>query len=89
MVERDIVVSNPSGLHARPASVLVQAAQRFGSTIRLSVNGNQADAKSILDVLTLGAERDARIHVVAEGPDEADAVSEIERLVAGGLGEGS
>lgn len=89
MRTRRVVVSNPSGLHARPAAVLVQAAQRFAASIQLEAGAKTADAKSILDVLTLGVEPGTGITIRATGPDEESAVRTLAELVALGLGEPS
>ena len=87
MESRAVVVSNPAGLHARPAAVLVQAAQGFASSVEVAAGGRVADAKSILDVLTLGVEQGGEITIRAEGPDEAAAVGFLAELVALGLTE--
>lgn len=90
MLSADLRLTNPSGLHLRPATVLVRTAARFRSDVRLSVSGSAAepaDAKSILAVLTLGVEPGARIRISAEGADEAEALAALIAAVEGGLGE--
>jgi phosphotransferase system HPr (HPr) family protein len=82
MIERDFVLENKVGLHARPAAKLVEAAGKFSSKIMISYNGKEANARSILKVLALGAEHGARINVRIEGEDEGEAVRAIEELVA-------
>ncbi len=76
-------IVNKLGLHARAAAKLVELASRFGARISIRREGREADAKSILRVMTLAASKGANIEVVAEGDDAAEAVDAIERLVAG------
>ena len=88
----DLTVVNPSGLHARPASLFVEAAARFNSRItveNLDREGRPVDAKSILMLLTAGVQRGHRIRLSADGPDEEEALAALRELVEGGLGEGS
>ena len=62
-------------LHARPAGALSVAASRYPCSIQLSVDGRQADAKSVLAVMQLGASSGQRVTVRAAGPDADDAVA--------------
>ncbi len=78
-------VSDPLGLHARPAARLVETASRFASSIVLSCHGAEADAGSILDVLTLAAGPGAEITVRVSGPDAERALEQI-RLFFSGAG---
>ncbi len=90
MVEGRIVVRHKLGLHARPASVFVQAANKFDSEITVcdaTTSGEPVDAKSILMVLTLGVERDHEIELTADGPDEQQALDSLLALVRGNFGE--
>ena len=87
----DLVVANPSGLHARPATVFTEAAATFASTVTVEnlTNGKgPVDAKSILLLLTAGVSSGHRIRIAASGADEDAAVEALARLVEGGLGEG-
>lgn len=68
------------GLHMRVASRIVQLVRGFESAIEIRLNGMIADAKSLLDLLTLAADRGSRLHVVATGPDAALAM---EKLLTG------
>jgi phosphotransferase system HPr (HPr) family protein len=86
----ELTVRNPSGLHARPATLLVQAAGRFDSRItvaNLDRDSQPVDAKSILLLLTAGVSRGHRIRIAAEGGDAQAALEELIRLVDSGLGE--
>lgn len=80
-LEQTFILINKVGLHARPASLLVQTAARFSSSVTLTANGKTADAKRILQVLQLGAENGAEVAVRAEGDDAAAAVEAIGTLI--------
>ena len=90
MVERQIVVSNRLGLHARAAARLVRTASAFRSSVRLerADRSASADAKSILSVLMLAAARGTPLRAVAEGADEEAAIAAVCELIASGFGEG-
>ena len=81
MVEKEVVVKNGSGLHARPATLLVKKASGFKSDVSIEFNGKKANVKSLIGVLSLAVTKDATIKVVASGDDEALAVEEIVKLV--------
>ena len=81
MIEKEVVVKNGSGLHARPATLLVKKASSFKSDISIEYNGKKANVKSLIGVLSLAVTKDATIKVVASGDDEALAVEEIVKLV--------
>jgi phosphocarrier protein HPr len=82
-------VKNKLGLHARAAAIFVRLSNRFSSDIHLMKDGYTVDGKSILGVLSLAAIKGTRLEVVAEGDDADEAISEIEKLVDSGFGEGS
>lgn len=81
MIEKEVVVKNGSGLHARPATLLVKKASGFKSDVSIEFNGKKANVKSLIGVLSLAVTKDATIKVVASGDDEALAVEEIVKLV--------
>ncbi|MEF2143860.1 MAG: HPr family phosphocarrier protein [Desulfovibrionaceae bacterium] len=87
-VVRRVVVANQLGLHARPAGVLAQEAQKFTSRILLECDGQEVDAKSILDVLTLAAGQGMRLDLKADGDDAQAALDRIEKLFKERFGEG-
>ena len=80
MVEKTVTIKNRAGIHARPAAVLVQTANRFASNIYLEKDGEQINGKSIMGILTLAATYNSSIKIIAEGGDEEDAVRTISRL---------
>ena len=76
-MEKEFIISNINGLHARPATVLVSVASKFDCDITLSYNGNTVDLKSIMNVLSLGLKQGALITVSANGVDEMEALRKI------------
>jgi phosphotransferase system HPr (HPr) family protein len=90
MVEATIPVRHKVGLHARPAALFVQTANKFTSTIEvknLTTNGTFVDAKSIIMVLTLGVMKDHEIIIQAEGADGESALDALRSLIEGNFGE--
>jgi len=77
---RTVTILNRAGIHARPASLIVQTAQAFESSIWLEKDSVKINAKSIMNLLTLGATYQTKLALSAEGPDEDDAVIELSRL---------
>lgn len=86
MIEQTVTIGSKSGLHARPAAVFVQNAKGFQSKITLSKNDKIVNGKSILSVLTLGAEQGDRVVLQADGDDAEPAVSKLASLLEGDLG---
>ena len=80
-MSRDIEIKNKLGLHARAAAKLVHCAAKFQSDIKVRKGDEEVDAKSILGILLLAAGRGAVITIKANGPDEAEAVDAIEKLI--------
>ncbi|HDI85806.1 MAG TPA: HPr family phosphocarrier protein [Candidatus Korarchaeota archaeon] len=85
--EATVQLRNKVGLHARPASLFVQTAKKFKSKIIVRKDDKEADAKSILGVLSLGAEYGHWITIVAEGDDAEEAVQALASLVESRFGE--
>ncbi len=81
MVEKEVQVTNPTGLHARPASKLCGAAQQFSSKILVIVGDKVADAKSILNIMACGISQGTLIKVTAEGPDEVEALAAVTSFI--------
>lgn len=87
MIERKVTVTNETGLHARPAALFVQTAQRFKSKIIVKSGKKTTDAKSILGVMSLGVTRGTTITILAEGEDAREAIEALVYLVEKDLGE--
>jgi phosphotransferase system HPr (HPr) family protein len=82
-VTRSRIVRLPDGvdLHARPAGALIRGAAKFESSITLAIGNRTADAKSILQVLALGATGGTELTVSTAGPDASDALEAIAGLL--------
>ena len=81
VVQKAVVVSNPQGLHARPAELFSRLALEFESDIEVIRDDLRIDAKSILNVLTLGAAQGTVLVLEARGSDAEKAIAALERLV--------
>ncbi len=82
MTNREVVVNNQVGLHARPATFFIQKANEFTSSIWVEKDDRRVNAKSLLGVLSLGITRDSTVVIVADGADEELALDELEKLVS-------
>lgn len=82
-IERTVTLASKSGLHARPAGLFVQSAKGFQSqiTISNSKNGKTANARSILSILSLGAEQGDQVVLTANGADAEAAVNKLAALL--------
>jgi len=89
MIEKRLLIDNKTGLHARPATQFVQTAAKFKSKIKVSKAGREADAKSIISVLSLGAGKGTEITLKVEGEDEQAAIDALVALIQGDFGEGT
>jgi phosphotransferase system HPr (HPr) family protein len=81
VVRREVDVTAPAGLHARPAAEFAATAARFDSEVRLCRRDREVDAKSVLLLLTLDVRQGDRVVVVAEGVDADAAVDALSRLL--------
>ena len=77
MEKRDFHIIAETGIHARPATLLVQAASKFGSDVNLEYNGKSVNLKSIMGVMSLGVGQGSEISISAEGDDEKEAIDAI------------
>lgn len=82
MVTREVIVKSSTGLHARPATLLVKKASSYKSEINIEHNGKKANVKSLIGVLSLGVAKNSKIIVTASGDDETLAAEEIVKLIA-------
>ncbi|MGF6710179.1 phosphocarrier protein HPr [Luteibacter sp. W1I16] len=89
MLERDIVVSNRLGLHARASAKLVQLVSGFKSTVWLVSKGREVNAQSIMGVMMLAAGMGTSLTVRAEGPDEEAALAAVADLFDRKFDEGA
>lgn len=87
MPQVSLIVTHPAGLHARPAALFVQTAQRFRCVVHVRHDERRANAKSILGVLALGAGLGAQVTVEAQGEDADEALTALQALVESDFGE--
>jgi len=87
MKKLEIVIENPTGLHARPAKTFVNIAKKFSSDVFVIHNDKRAKGKSLISLLTLGAETGAKIQIEVDGADEDQALEAIKEAIESGLGE--
>ena len=88
MVEtRTFKIKNKLGLHARPAAKLVSVSTQYESTIIFERNGDKADGKSLLSVLTLACPEGSRITIIAEGNDASEAIEALGKIIEDKFGE--
>lgn len=87
-IESDpILILNPAGIHARPAAMLVNSAKQFNASIRILKNGREANAKSVVSVMSLEVENSDKIILKAIGNDAEAAIAKLLPLIKSGLGE--
>lgn len=79
--EREIIIKNKQGLHARPAAMFVQIASRYNSNISVRKGNERVNGKSIMGILTLGAEQNSRVVIEAEGEDASEVLEELNKLL--------
>lgn len=82
-LEKQIVIQCESGLHARPAMMFAELAQGFSASVKLTKEKREVDGKSILELLTLAADRGAELLVEVDGEDEEQAMQAILQFFAG------
>ena len=87
MIEKEVDITNKVGLHARPASLLVEVAHKFRSRIWIEKDGQVSDGKNIMSLLLLAADKGSSIKIRAEGSDAAEAVQTLVQLVKNKFGE--
>ncbi|HHV29179.1 HPr family phosphocarrier protein [Acetivibrio mesophilus] len=87
MVEKTIKITNPAGLHARPAALFVQTAGKFTSNVWIKVGSKKVNAKSIMGLMSLAVSQGTEVVIGADGEDEDKALNELIDLVTAGLEE--
>ncbi len=87
MVSQKVTISNPTGLHLRPAGIFCNIAVKFDSKITFNFKNNISNAKSVLSVLGACIKKGDEIELVCEGPDEEAALSAMVKAITDGLGE--
>lgn len=80
MTEKDFIVKNKLGLHARPAALFVQTTGKFKSTVKVRKGDQTVDGKSIMGLMMLAAEEGAKLTIIADGADEKDVLDSLQGL---------
>ena len=83
LIKKNLIVKNEQGLHARPAALFVQIANKYESDVFVSKDGDEVNGKSIMGLLTLAAGKGSSVVLKIEGPDAEDAMAELEKVVSG------
>ncbi len=73
-------ITDPAGIHARPAALLIKLTCGFSSVLSIEKDGKKADAKRIFGIMGLGVKQGQEVRITAEGPDEEQAIREIEKF---------
>jgi phosphocarrier protein len=81
MTKINVIITDPIGLHARPASILVQEANKFDSEITIEADGNTANLKSIMSVMAMGVKTGDEVIIGADGSDEKEATAALELVM--------
>ena len=87
MYVKDVTINNHVGLHARPATFLIQKANEFKSSIWVEKDERRVNAKSLLGVLSLGIIKGTSVSLIADGADEKEAVDTLVELVSSDFAE--
>ena len=78
---KEIVIKSPQGLHARPAAMFVQIVSKYNSVVNVKVGNERVSGRSIMGILTLGAQHNSIIRLEIEGDDANEVLTELENLL--------
>ncbi|MDP2911319.1 MAG: HPr family phosphocarrier protein [Candidatus Omnitrophota bacterium] len=84
-MEKKFIIQNEQGRHARPAAIFVQIANKYESDIVVKKGRQEVNGKSIMGLLTLAAEKGAKLHIKVNGPDAKEAIQELEKIIMGDM----
>lgn len=87
MISEKFIINNKSGLHVRPAGVLVKVLQPFKSSVQIKFKDKEYNAKSILGIMSACIKSGEEVEFVVDGEDEQDTIKAISEAIASGLGE--
>jgi len=82
LIKKKLIVKNKQGLHARPAAVFVQVANKFDSRVTVKKDKEEVNGKSIMGILMLGAHKGSQIYLEIEGDDAHSAILELEKILS-------
>jgi phosphocarrier protein HPr len=87
MLQKEFLIINKLGLHARASALLVKTSSRFSSDVKLARDGVEVNGKSIMGIMMLAASKGSSVRLTVDGADETDAFQTIGDLIANGFGE--
>jgi len=82
LIKKELIIKNKQGLHARPAAIFVQVANKFDARITVRRDTEEVNGKSIMGILMLGAEKGSLIVIEADGSDAEQALAELEKIIS-------
>lgn len=82
-IEKQVVVRKVHGLHARPATIFVQLANKFNSSVKVERDGEIVDGKSIMAILSLGVNTGVEVKLITEGNDAKEAIDDLKKFLEG------
>jgi len=87
MTEKNFIVKNKLGVHARPAAMFVQTTNKFKASVKVRKGDQEVDGKSIMGIMMLAAEEGSTLLIRADGPDEKDVLTSLDKLFTERFGE--
>ena len=87
MVSQKITITNPQGLHMRPAGVFAKGVAKFESDVNIIFNGKTTNGKSLLNIIAACIKCGSEIELICDGPEEDKALDEAVKMIESGLGE--
>ena len=87
MISQNLTITDPIGLHMRPAAVFASEMGKFQCSVTIIFNDARIDAKSIINLMTACIKCGSEVEVQCEGPDEADALAKMIELIESGMGD--
>lgn len=87
MISKRLIINIPAGLHLRPISVLCNRSIDYKSSITIKVGEKSVNAKSVLGVLSACVKHGDEIELICDGPDEAEALASLSKMIQSGLGD--
>lgn len=87
MISKTLIIKNAQGLHMRPAGLLAAETAKFDSDVTLRFNGQNINAKSLMNIIAAGIKGGSTVELVCEGADEDEALQRAASLIESGFGE--
>jgi phosphocarrier protein len=87
MLQKEYLIINKLGLHARASALFVKTSSRFSSDVKLARDGVEVNGKSIMGIMMLAASKGSSVRLTVVGADETDAIKTLGELITNGFGE--